>query len=55
MLIYRRRRTFDYLTKRFILAARLCPGRASGDGYITVPKIQTGICKNGRKVKLESS
>ena len=41
------------LAKRLILDAWLGPGCASADGYITVLKIQTKICKNGRKVKME--
>ena len=42
------------LVYRLILAARLCPGRTSAYRYITVLKIQTGICKDGRRVKMES-
>ena len=37
-----------------ILTARLCPRRASADGCITVLKIQTEICKDERRLKMES-
>ena len=41
------------LAKRLILNAWLSPGCASADWYITVLKIQTKICKDGRQVKME--
>ena len=40
--------------KGLILNAWLGPGCASADWYITVFKIQTKICKDGRQVKMES-
>ena len=42
------------LAKRLILNVWLGPGCASTDWYITVLKIQTKICKDGRQVKMES-
>ena len=46
-------KTSATLAKRLILGTWLGPGCASADGYITVLKIQTKICKDGRKVKME--
>ena len=43
------------LAKVLILVAWLDPGRASADGYITVLNIQTEICKNGGRIKIELS
>ena len=42
------------LAKRLILDTWPGPGRASADGYITVLKVQTEICQDGRRVKMES-
>ena len=47
-------KTSTILAKRLILVAWLGPERVSTDGKITVLKIQTEICKNGRWVKMES-
>ena len=47
-------KTFTILAKWLILHAWLGPGRASAEGYITVLKIQTKICDDGRQVKMES-
>ena len=41
------------LAKRLILDGFLGPACASTDWYITVLKIQTKICKDGRQVKME--
>ena len=38
-----------------ILVAWLVPGRVFADKYITVLKIQMAICKDGGRVKIESS
>ena len=42
------------LAKRLILHGSLGSACASTDWYITVLKIQTKICKDGRQVKMES-
>ena len=42
------------LAKGLVLGARMCRGRVSADGNITVLKIQTEICKDGRRVKMDS-
>ena len=44
----------NYSRKQINLDAWLGPVCASADGYITVIKIQTKICKNGTHVKMES-
>ena len=46
--------TLTILAKILILDAWLGPGRASADGYITVLKIHTKRCINGRQLKMES-
>ena len=47
-------KTLTILAKRLILDAWLGPGQAFANGYITVLKVQTEICKDGRWVKMES-
>ena len=42
------------LAKGLVLGARMCRGRVSADENITVLKIQTEICKDGRRVKMDS-
>ena len=42
------------LAKRLISVSWLGPGRVSADGYITVPKIEMEIGKNGGQVKIVS-
>ena len=46
--------TLTILAKRLILDAWLVSGLASVDGCITDLKIQTEICKDGTRVKMES-
>ena len=47
-------KTLTILAKRLNLDAWLGPGRAPADGYMTVLKVQTEICQDGRRVKMES-
>ena len=45
-------KTSTILAKRLILDAWLGPGCAPADWCITVLKVQTKICKDGRQVKM---
>ena len=47
-------RNANLKTKKLILVAKLDTGCASADWYITVLKIQTKTCKDGRQVKMKS-
>ena len=44
---------FNY-SRLKVNAARLCPGRAFADEYITVLKIEARICEDGRRVTMKS-
>ena len=46
--------TLTILAKILILDAWLGPGGASADRYITVLKVQTKRCIDGRQLKMES-